>query len=33
MLPIPGTSLLRNLDENVAAATMSLTAEEMSMIG
>ena len=33
MLPIPGTSLLRHLEENVAAATMSLTAEEMSMIG
>jgi aryl-alcohol dehydrogenase-like predicted oxidoreductase len=33
MLPIPGTSRLRHLEENVAAATMSLTAEEMSIIG
>lgn len=33
MLPIPGTSQLPHLEENMAAAAVSLTAEEMSMIG
>jgi len=33
MLPIPGTSQLKHLDENVAAAAVQLTADEMRAIG
>jgi len=33
MLPIPGTSKLRHLEENVAAAAVTLTADEMRAIG
>jgi aryl-alcohol dehydrogenase-like predicted oxidoreductase len=30
MLPIPGTSHVAHLEENVAAAALSLSAEEMA---
>jgi aryl-alcohol dehydrogenase-like predicted oxidoreductase len=33
MLPIPGTSSVEHLNENVAAAQLKLTAEEMTLIG
>jgi pyridoxine 4-dehydrogenase len=33
MLPIPGTSQRRHLEENVAAAAVHLTADEMREIG
>jgi len=33
MLPIPGTSQLRHLEENVSAATLTLTTAEMDAIG
>ena len=33
MLPIPGTSRLSHLEENVAAAAVALSAAEMSAIG
>jgi aryl-alcohol dehydrogenase-like predicted oxidoreductase len=33
MLPIPGTSKSGHLEENVAAAVVTLTAEEMRAIG
>jgi|SRR5579863_778399 len=33
MLPIPGTSSVEHLDEDVAAAQLKLTAEEMRLIG
>ncbi len=33
MLPIPGTSQMEHLEENVAAAALRLTTEEMSAIG
>jgi aryl-alcohol dehydrogenase-like predicted oxidoreductase len=33
MLPIPGTSSVEHLNENIAAAQLKLTAEEMSLIG
>jgi len=33
MLPIPGTSSVEHLNENVAAAQLKLTAEEMALIG
>jgi pyridoxine 4-dehydrogenase len=32
MLPIPGTSSVAHLEENVAAATLQLTDEEMAML-
>ena len=32
MLPIPGTSSVAHLEENVAAATLELTDEEMAML-
>jgi aryl-alcohol dehydrogenase-like predicted oxidoreductase len=32
MLPIPGTSSFAHLEENVAAATLELTEEEMAML-
>jgi pyridoxine 4-dehydrogenase len=32
MLPIPGTSSVAHLEENVAAATLELTVEEMAML-
>jgi pyridoxine 4-dehydrogenase len=32
MLPIPGTSSVAHLEENVAAATLELTEEEMTML-
>ncbi|HZH99217.1 MAG TPA: aldo/keto reductase, partial [Fimbriimonadaceae bacterium] len=32
MLPIPGTSSAAHLEENVAAATLELTDEEMAML-
>jgi pyridoxine 4-dehydrogenase len=32
MLPIPGTSSVAHLEENVAAATLDLTDEEMAML-
>jgi pyridoxine 4-dehydrogenase len=32
MLPIPGTSSVAHLEENVAAATLELTEEEMAML-
>ena len=32
MLPIPGTSSVAHLEENVAAATLKLTEEEMAML-
>jgi aryl-alcohol dehydrogenase-like predicted oxidoreductase len=33
MLPIPGTSTVKHLDENVASAEVTLSAEEVSAIG
>jgi aryl-alcohol dehydrogenase-like predicted oxidoreductase len=33
MLPIPGTSKQKHLEDNVAAASMGLTPEEMREIG
>jgi aryl-alcohol dehydrogenase-like predicted oxidoreductase len=33
MLPIPGTGRLANLEENLAAAALRLTPEEMRAIG
>ena len=33
MLPIPGTSKVRHLEENVAAASVRLTADEMREVG
>jgi pyridoxine 4-dehydrogenase len=33
MLPIPGTSKVKHLEENVAAAALKITPEEMSAIG
>ncbi|HEY0778453.1 MAG TPA: aldo/keto reductase, partial [Gemmatirosa sp.] len=33
MLPIPGTSRVAHLDENVAAASLQLTAEEVARVG
>ena len=33
MLPIPGTSKVAHLEENVAAAAVKLTTEEMSEVG
>jgi aryl-alcohol dehydrogenase-like predicted oxidoreductase len=33
MLPIPGTSKVAHLEENVAAAAVKLTAEEMNEVG
>jgi aryl-alcohol dehydrogenase-like predicted oxidoreductase len=33
MLPIPGTSSVAHLDENVAAAQLQLSAAEMTAIG
>jgi aryl-alcohol dehydrogenase-like predicted oxidoreductase len=33
MLPIPGTSKITHLEENVAAAALKLTAEEVAAIG
>ena len=33
MLPIPGTSSVEHLNENVAAAQLKLTAEDMTLIG
>jgi len=33
MLPIPGTSTIQHLEENVAAAELELTAEEMRELG
>jgi len=33
MLPIPGTSKVVHLEENVAAAAVKLTAEEMNEVG
>jgi aryl-alcohol dehydrogenase-like predicted oxidoreductase len=33
MLPIPGTSSVEHLNENVAAAQLKLTADEMTLIG
>jgi pyridoxine 4-dehydrogenase len=32
MLPIPGTSSVAHLEENVAAATLELADEEMAML-
>jgi aryl-alcohol dehydrogenase-like predicted oxidoreductase len=32
MLPIPGTSSVAHLEENVAAATLELVDEEMAML-
>jgi aryl-alcohol dehydrogenase-like predicted oxidoreductase len=32
MLPIPGTSSVAHLEENVAAATLELMDEEMAML-
>jgi pyridoxine 4-dehydrogenase len=32
MLPIPGTSSVAHLEENVAATTLELTDEEMAML-
>jgi aryl-alcohol dehydrogenase-like predicted oxidoreductase len=32
MLPIPGTSSVAHLEENVAAATLELVVEEMAML-
>jgi aryl-alcohol dehydrogenase-like predicted oxidoreductase len=32
MLPIPGTSKVTHLDENLAAATITLTAEEAAAL-
>jgi aryl-alcohol dehydrogenase-like predicted oxidoreductase len=33
MLPIPGTSKVKHLEENVAAAALKITPEEMRAIG
>ncbi|ACU60312.1 aldo/keto reductase [Chitinophaga pinensis] len=33
ILPIPGTTSIRHLEENIAAATMSLSKEEMDFLG
>ena len=33
MLPIPGTSKVEHLEENVAAAAVKLTAQEMREVG
>jgi aryl-alcohol dehydrogenase-like predicted oxidoreductase len=33
MLPIPGTSSVAHLEENVAAAALSLSAEDLAAIG
>jgi len=33
MLPIPGTSTLKHLDENVAAAEVTLTADDLTRLG
>jgi aryl-alcohol dehydrogenase-like predicted oxidoreductase len=33
MLPIPGTSKLKHLEDNVAAASTRLTPEEMRELG
>jgi aryl-alcohol dehydrogenase-like predicted oxidoreductase len=33
MLPIPGTSKVKHLEENVAAASVRLTPEEMQEVG
>jgi aryl-alcohol dehydrogenase-like predicted oxidoreductase len=33
MLPIPGTSSIAHLEENVAAAAVRLTPEELAAIG
>jgi aryl-alcohol dehydrogenase-like predicted oxidoreductase len=33
MLPIPGTSKVKHLEENVAAAALRISAEEMKTIG
>jgi len=32
MVPIPGTSSVAHVEENVAAATLELTEEEMAML-
>ena len=32
MLPIPGTSKVRHLEENVAAAGITLTAEDIDLL-
>jgi aryl-alcohol dehydrogenase-like predicted oxidoreductase len=33
MLPIPGTSSVEHLEENVAAAALRLTKEELAQLG
>jgi pyridoxine 4-dehydrogenase len=33
MLPIPGTSSVEHLEENLGAAAVKLTAEEMAELG
>jgi pyridoxine 4-dehydrogenase len=33
MLPIPGTSQVKHLEDNVGAAKIKLTADEMARVG